>query len=137
MSSQELPAARHEHRDLDERFVWYAVAAMAALLIVCALATLWLYPKSRLDRTLPWPLAKYPAPELQPNPQGDMSAFYASEMRKLQSRGWDHAHRVAHIPIEEAVRKVAEEGIAGWPDPDAAPPKSGLEAGPPLPKIPP
>ena len=123
MPSRELPAARHEHRDIDEKFVWYAVATMVALLIACILVALWVYPMSHLDRMLRWPLANYPEPELQPNPRADMSAFYAGEMRALDSRGWDGAHRVAHIPIDEAMRQVAAEGIVGWPESGVPPSK--------------
>jgi hypothetical protein len=112
-----IPAARHEHRDIDERFIWGAVAAMGALLLGCALLTLWMYPKTRLDRMLELPSTPYPAPRLQMNPEADMAAFRAGEMRVLEGRGWDAAHRAAHIPIEEAMRKVAKEGIAGWPAP--------------------
>jgi hypothetical protein len=76
-----------------------------------------MYPKTRLDRMLELPSTPYPAPRLQMNPEADMAAFRAGEMRVLEGRGWDAAHRAAHIPIEEAMRKVAKEGIAGWPAP--------------------
>jgi hypothetical protein len=34
----------------------------------------------------------------------------------LNSAGWvDKPHGIAHIPIEDAMREVAAQGIAGWP----------------------
>lgn len=111
-----IPTARHESRDIGEHFIWGAIAVSGSLLLACALVTLWLYPSARLDESLHLPLPQYPAPRLQPDPTVDMRAFYAGEMRRLSSAGWtDATHRAAHIPIEQAMREVAREGIAGWP----------------------
>src|SRR5207244_11086542 len=106
---------RHEPSDISERFIWWAVASMAALLLACASLTLWFYPQWRLDRTLDLPLADYPAPRLQPHPTADMQAFYSQEMQRLNTRSWDPAHRVGHVPIEDAMSAVVREGIPGWP----------------------
>ena len=111
-----IPAARHERSDIGERFIWAALAASGGLLLACALLTYGFYPSSHLDRTLPLPLPRYPAPRLQPDPPADLRAFYAEEMRRLASSGWaDSSHRTAHIPIEQAMREVARDGIPGWP----------------------
>jgi hypothetical protein len=76
----------------------------------------WLYPQSRLDRTLSLPLPVYPAPRLQPNPPEDLKKFRASELSILESTGWvDKTDGVIHIPIGEAMRLVAHEGVPGWP----------------------
>ena len=51
-----IPAARHEHTDIGEGFVWAGAALMLGLLLVCALLTRWLYPQSLSDATLTSPL---------------------------------------------------------------------------------
>jgi hypothetical protein len=111
-----IPDARHEPSDIGEGFIWGAVAVCLGTLIFCGALVFALYPKSLTEITLRMPLPKYPAPRLQASPPDDMRAFYAEEMRRLNASGWvDRAHGVAHIPIDEAMRKVAQEGIAGWP----------------------
>jgi hypothetical protein len=109
-----IPTARHEPTDIGEGVIWGAIAVSGALLLACGLMTFWLYPSARLDRSPALP--HYPEPRLQPDPPADMQAFYAAEMRRLSSSGWtDASHRTAHIPIEQAMRDVAHQGIAGWP----------------------
>lgn len=115
-SKRAISVPRHERRDIGERFIFLAVGTMLALLIICALGTLWLYPQSRLDRTLRLPLPVFPKPTLQTNPAADMSAFYAREMQSLETGGRiDGKAGVGQMPIEEAMRQTARDGIPGWP----------------------
>lgn len=115
-AKRSIAIPRHERRDVSERFIFAAVAAMLGLLVVCALGTFWLYPQSRLNRTLKLPFGPFPEPALQVDPAADMNAFYARELHILNSRGWvDEKAGIARMPIEEAMRKVASEGIPGWP----------------------
>jgi hypothetical protein len=118
-----IPNARHEASDVGEGFIWGAFVLLLSSLIAIALLILWLFPMSLLDRTIQGPLPTYPAPRLQPNPQADMQQFYVEEMRRLNSTGWiDKAHGVVHIPIADAMRDVAQEGIPGWPTTPGKPP---------------
>lgn len=117
-----IPVARHEPTDIGEGFIWGAAALVLGVLILCALLVLWLYPESRLDRTLRLPLPQYPAPRLQVNPAADMQRFYREEMLRLNGTGWvDKAHGFVHIPIEDAMREIAQEGIPEWPAAPQAP----------------
>jgi hypothetical protein len=117
-----IPTARHEHTDIGERFIWVGAALMLGLLVACALLTRWLYPQSLSDATLTSPLPEYPAPRLQSDPAADMRAFHAQQMRQLDSTGWvDEGDGVVHIPIADAMRIVAHEGIPGWPAAGASP----------------
>jgi hypothetical protein len=118
-----IPNARHEPTDIGEGFIWGAVASCLGVLVGLALLVLWLYPQSSVDRTLSLPLPVYPAPRLQPSPPADMQQFYSEEMHFLNSSGWvDQAQGVAHIPISDAMREVAQEGIPQWPtSPEPAP----------------
>ena len=111
-----IPDARHEESDVGEGFIWGAFALLLVSLVAIALLVLWMFPHSLLDRTIQLPLPVYPSPRLQPNPRADMQRFYSEEMQRLNSTGWvDKANGVVHIPIADAMRKVAQEGIAGWP----------------------
>jgi hypothetical protein len=117
-----IPNARHEHTDIGEGFIWVAAALTLALLLACALLARWLYPQSLSDAMLTPPLPVYPAPRLQSDPPADMRAFHAQQLRQLDSTGWvDEAHGVVHIPIADAMRIVAHEGIPGWPAPGSSP----------------
>ena len=110
-----VPLPRREKHDVGERFIYGAVAAMLGLLIVCALGTLWLYPQSRLDRTLSLPLPNFPEPMLQIDPAADMNAFYAREMRTLEGRTGSGRPLPGRVPIGEAMRRTVRDGIPGWP----------------------
>jgi hypothetical protein len=122
----DIPAARHERTDIGEELIYIALGALIGMLALCCLLVFWLYPQSRFDRTLDLPLPIYPAPRLQPSPATDMQALRAAELRRLENSGWvDRTHGVVHIPIAEAMRIVAEEGIADWPAPRPPPHASG------------
>jgi hypothetical protein len=63
---------------------------------------------------------RVPMPHLQDRPAPDLAAFRAREDDVLQSYGWvDKDASVVHIPIEEAMRILAERGL---PATAAAPP---------------
>jgi hypothetical protein len=111
-----IPSARRESTDIGERFIWAALGVVLGVLVLCGLLVSWLYPQSRLDRTLSLPLPVYPAPRLQPSPPEDLKKFRAAELRTLEGTGWvDKTHGIVHVPISEAMRLVAQEGIPGWP----------------------
>jgi hypothetical protein len=115
-----IPAASHETRDIGEGFIWGAIATLLALLVLCAVLVLALYPHSTLDRILRPPLPEYPAPRLQPDPAEDFRRFQAAEMRQLESSGWvDRSRHIVHIPIERSMQLIAAEGIPGWPSSSA------------------
>jgi hypothetical protein len=120
MSDKPLGPAEHERSDVAENTAWIAVALLVAAVLVLALLVLLLYPASTIDRTMRLPVAPYPAPRLQSDPAADMVRFRAEELSRLNGTGWvDRAHGVAHIPIDDAMRLVARQGIAGWPAPEA------------------
>ncbi|MGH6796087.1 MAG: hypothetical protein ACREDD_02725 [Methylocella sp.] len=123
MSEKDLAPARHEPTDVGGRFIWIGAAAVPASAVLFALIALWLYPGATTDRTLHLPLPQYPNPQLQPVPRADMAKFYREEMQRLNSTGWvDKAHGIAHIPITEAMREIAQENIPGWPGAAEKPP---------------
>jgi hypothetical protein len=111
-----LPPPRHEPTDVSEHVIWIGAPVLIATVIVMTLLVLWLFPGRTVDRTIHLPLPHYPRPELQVSPRDDMAAFRAQELQRLNSTGWvDKAHGIAHIPIEDAMREVVDQGVAGWP----------------------
>jgi hypothetical protein len=118
MSDKHLPPARVEPLDVDHRLIWFGVPTLIGTVLISAAVSLWLFPDSIGDKFLREPLPQYPAPRLQASPRQEMAAFRAREMQRLNGTGWvDRAQGVVHIPIADAMRKVAAEGIAGWPSP--------------------
>ena len=111
-----LPAARHEPSDVGPRFMLVLFALIGgALLLLVGLAYL-IFPGEVKDTRFAKPLPSFPTPLLQPAPAVDMQVFYAQEMRQLNGAGWqDRAAGTVHIPIAQAMRAVAAEGIKGWP----------------------
>jgi hypothetical protein len=116
MAEPALPPARHEQSDVSFRFLLSGVAVVLATLLLCTFGVMWLYPTSVQDRRLTSPLPVYPTPRLQSDPAADLQRFTAQELSRLNSVGWvDKSHGVVHIPIDEAMRRVAAQGIPDWP----------------------
>jgi hypothetical protein len=112
----------YEHKDVEPRLIGYLALGLAGVLIVSAGMLLVVFPRS-LTRHTPLEQPPAPAPQLQVDPASDLARFRAAEEQRLTSYGWaDDGHRRVHIPIEEAMRRVARTGIADWPKlPGAAP----------------
>jgi len=117
-----IPAVTHEPADITSRFILGAVGLLLGALLVITVGVLLAFPMPHLDRTLAQRLPSYPEPRLQPSPREDMQRFYASEMQRLNSTGWiNKSAGIAHIPITDAMREIARDGIPGWPaSPDKA-----------------
>lgn len=116
MSEHVLPPARHETRDIGFRPMLIAAILMVLALTLVALFAFWLFPHSTTDKFIAGPVPRFPSPALQTSPADDMARFYAGEMQRLNGTGWiDRAHGIAHIPIEDAMRRIAASGIPDWP----------------------
>jgi len=110
-----LPPAQYDRKDAGFAPMAYGAAGvLVALALMIGIAT-WLYPAP--DKTLRFqPPVSYPGPSLQPDPQADMARFRAEQLRQLNGAYWiDKAAGTVHLPIEDAMRLVAREGIADWP----------------------
>ena len=116
MRESDLPPARHEASDIGVRLLWIGVPAVLCGVLLLGWVVLMLYPGSMADQTIKLPLPHFPAPELQPDPANDMTRLRAAQLRQLSSTGPVDADRqLEHIPIDDAMRQVAAEGIADWP----------------------
>jgi hypothetical protein len=68
--------------------------------------------------TQPDPTKRFPAPVLQPNDVADMNKFLANEQLRLYSYGWvDRNAGIVHIPIDEAMKIIAKQGLPTRPAP--------------------
>ncbi len=116
MSEEALAPPRHEARDVGVRFAVQAVGLLLVVLLAMVGFVTWLYPATVDARFVPATLPKSATPALQPSPRADMATFYRDEMQRLNTAGWiDKSAGRVHIPIADAMRKVAAEGIPGWP----------------------
>ena len=128
--------AEYEHTDIEpgiaSKFaIWLAVAMVLSVGIVYG--TFWLFEsqeQSANQQAQRFPLAvgqmkEPPTPRLQTQPFKDVYQLKQGETEKLTSYGWvDQATGVVHIPIDEAMRIVAERG--GQPAGAQAAPPNGF-----------
>lgn len=117
------PSPGHETRDVSFRAVMIGGLAIGLVVGGLVVAADMLFPQKSLDRLLKPPFPVVAEPRLQSDPVADMAAFAAREEQALNSFGWtDRSRGIGHIPIDQAMREIAREGIPGWPaDEKAAP----------------
>jgi hypothetical protein len=95
------------------------VALLSVAILVLLAGSAWVliaaYPNSLpdVDRTL---RIAPPGPNLETDPQANLKRLRAAEDEQLNSYYWiDKQKGVVHIPIEEAMKKLATTGIPGFP----------------------
>ena len=83
------------------------------------------------------PDRKAPEPRLQERPFDDWRAMHAQQAAQLASYGWvDQAKGVAHIPIEEAMKRLVQQGLPARPVPSPVAEAPAPAAPPPAPAEP-
>ena len=111
-----LAPARYEHQDVAFPYMVLGFAGTLTTILLSLFLVMWLYPSIEVDKRLAGPLPDYPQPRLQSDPTNDMRRFLQSELAELNSSGWvDRAHGIAHIPIADAMKRIAQQGIPDWP----------------------
>jgi hypothetical protein len=104
-----------EPSDWSLRPVALVYLAIPVLLVVSCLVLILAYPNALpdVDRTL---RIAPPGPRLQTDTQGDLQKFRADEERRLDTYYWvDKQKGLVHIPIEQAMKKLAASGAPGFP----------------------
>lgn len=111
-----------ERSDADPRLISALAIGVALFLVAVPLLVLAAYRDApRLGR-IPDNLPQPPAPQLQIRPQADLERLRAKENARLSTFGWaDSDKKNVRIPIERAMRLLAEKGIGGWPSPAGSP----------------
>jgi hypothetical protein len=86
------------------------------LLVVAPFIVMWAFPGSLPDVGRELRIAP-PPPRQQVAPAVDLALYLAEQKRKLGTYYWiDRDRGFVHIPIEEAMKRVAEHGIPGFPE---------------------
>jgi hypothetical protein len=86
-----------------------------ALLVISCLVLIAAYPTSLPDVSRDLRISP-PGPRLQTDPQRDLARFHADEARRLNTYYWiDRQKGIVHIPIEQAMHKLATTGVQGFP----------------------
>jgi hypothetical protein len=109
------PGTTYEHSDWHIGIVGLAFCGILVLLVIAPLVMIGAFPRSVADvsRAL---RVELPQPRLQTNPPEDLAQFRADEETKLHTYYWvDKQQGLVHIPIEEAMKKLARDGIDGFP----------------------
>ena len=132
MSDHEID---YERSDVDTQSVVHVGVIVGVVTILAAVLVLFLfnYMVERAKRAEPPnpPLARHeqgrqpPEPRLQEMPFKDIAALRAEEGGVLDSYGWvDQKAGIARIPVGEAMKLVAAQGLPHWPAVVTQPPPS-------------
>jgi hypothetical protein len=125
--SRESLEKGYETDDVGARWVGVAAAGLAITMVALA-GLMWGYVslfnsrqepgsgRTAIERADLMP----PKPRLEPDPEGDARAINQSADERLSGAGWtDRAGGLAHIPIDDAMRLLAQRG---WPSQERAQP---------------
>ena len=111
-----LPPARREARDISHRVLGLGLLGVLLVLAMLTGLIFWMFPEALRDQSDIKPVPDFPAPRLQPSPPADLKTFLQQQIGWLNSAGWvDRKAGRVHIPITDAMRKIASRGIADWP----------------------
>lgn len=129
-----MSGVSYEKEDADTRMIIRAGIVLALATLVASALVLFLFrwlgqreargdaPPPPMARTEPGRLP--PAPRLQTLPAQDLAAVRAEEERTLSTYGWvDERAGTVRIPIEEAMRLLAQRGEAPLPPAPAERPR--------------
>lgn len=111
----ENPKTAFEPTDWELRPVAAVYIGTLVLLVVSVFVLMAAYPGALPDADRTLHIAP-PGPMLQTNPQADLQQFRAEERKLLHSYYWiDKDKGIVHIPIEQAMQRLAQTGIDGFP----------------------
>jgi hypothetical protein len=103
-----------EPSDWSLRPVAFIYLGIPVLLVISCFVLLAAYPSALPDvgRTL---RITPPGPRLQTDAEGDLQKFRADEERRLNTYYWmDKQKGIVHIPIDQAMKKLAASGAPGF-----------------------
>jgi hypothetical protein len=105
-----------ERSDADPRLISALALGVAVFLLSVPFLILVGYPDAGRLGGIPDNSPPPPGPRLQVAPQADLDRLRASESNRLTTFGWvDRNKQIARMPIEQAIKLLAERGLAGWP----------------------
>lgn len=111
----ENPTTDFESTDWSLRPVALIYIAIPVLLVISSFVLIAAYPNALPDVDRSLRIAP-PGPRLQTDAAGDLQRFRADEERRLNTYYWiDKQKGIVHIPIEQAMKKLAATGASGFP----------------------
>jgi len=111
----ENPTTDFEPSDWSLRPVALVYVAIPVLLVISCLVLIAAYPNALPDVDRSLRIAP-PGPRLQTDAAGDLQRFRTDEERRLNTYYWiDKQNGIVHIPIEQAMKKLAATGAPGFP----------------------
>lgn len=109
------PETDYEKSDMSLRAIGLAALGVLALLVAGPVA-LHVFDTAVPEDAPRGPTVLPPVPRLETEPAADLATLRASEDKRLDSYGWvDRQKGIVHIPIAEAMKRLAAEGIDGFP----------------------
>jgi hypothetical protein len=109
------PDTAYERSDWPLATIGLVSVAVFILLVISPLVMIAAFPRTPADvsRAL---TVEQPQPRLQTDPSEDLIQFRAEEDKRLNTYYWiDRKKGVVHIPIRQAMKDLAAEGIDGFP----------------------
>lgn len=112
---EDNPETAYEQSDWPLGKIGLTLAAIFIILVISPFVMIAAFPTTPADVSRALTLEP-PQPRLQTDPSEDLEQFRSEEEKRLSSYYWvDKKKGIVHIPIEEAMKQVAEEGIDGFP----------------------
>ncbi len=109
------PRTAFEPTDWDVAPVAAIYLGILVLLVVSCFAVVIAYPNSLPDVSRALRINP-PGPRLQTSTYADLRRFRAEEDKRLNGYSWiDKQKGIVHIPIDQAMQKLAQRGIDGFP----------------------
>lgn len=109
------PDTDFERSDWPVRTIGLVLLGILACAVTATLVMMLAYPSS-LDDVSRAVRVEPPKPRLEVDPPQDLAAFEAEQRKRLDTYYWVDSQRgIVHIPIEQAMQKLARDGIPGFP----------------------
>lgn len=114
----------HEEDAISRKGIYIFLTGFVAAVLVCIVILVWMFDiflaQAEEQQPPPNPLAAEreppPKPHLQTSSASDLQKLRAAEETQLNSAGWiSEREGIVHIPIEQAIKIVAEKGVPNWP----------------------
>jgi hypothetical protein len=112
---EDNPETAYEQSDWPLGTIALILLATFIVLVISPFVMIGAFPRSVADVSRAFTVEP-PRPQLQTDPSEDLVKFRGEEAKRLDSYYWvDKKKDIVHIPIEQAMKQVAEEGIDGFP----------------------
>ena len=112
---EDNPKTAYEQSDWPLGMIGLVLLGTLIFLVIAPFVLIGAFPDavSDVSRAL---TVEPPQPRLQKDPSEDLAKFMADEDKRLSTYYWiDKKKGIVHIPIEQAMKEIAQEGIDGFP----------------------